>query len=56
MRSRTRLVFKRYDITSPEDQRQALGAAEAYRAHRRAGRVTPLNTDKRRTARRATRA
>jgi hypothetical protein len=25
MSSRTRLVFKRYDITSPEDQRHALG-------------------------------
>lgn len=49
------LVFKRSDITSHEDQRQALGAAEAYRAHRRAARVTSLNTDKRRTARRATR-
>ena len=50
------LVFKRYDITSHEDQRLALGAAEAYRAQRRSGWVTPLNTDKRRTARRATRA
>jgi hypothetical protein len=50
------LVFKRCNITSHEDQGQALGAAEAYRAQRRAGRVTPLNTDKGRTARRATRA
>jgi integrase len=50
------LVFKRYDITSHEDQRNALAATEAYRAQRRALKVTPLNTDKTRTARRATRA
>jgi hypothetical protein len=30
-----------------------LEAAEAYRAQRRAAQVTPLNTDKTRTARRA---
>jgi hypothetical protein len=30
------LVFKRYDITSHEDQRNALAATEAYRAQRRA--------------------
>jgi len=50
------LVFKRYDITSHEDQRSALAATEAYRAQRRAAKVTPLNTDKTRTAIRATRA
>ena len=49
------LVFKRYDITSHEDQRQALEAGEAYRAQRRAAQVTPLNTDKRRTTKRVTR-
>ena len=50
------LVFKRYDITSHEDQRSALAATEAYRAQRRAAKVTPLNTDKTRTMSRATRA
>jgi hypothetical protein len=50
------LVFKRYDITSHEDQRSALAVTEAYRAQRRAAKVTPLNTDKTRTARPATRA
>jgi hypothetical protein len=49
------LVFKRYDITSHEDQRQALEAADAYCAQRRAAQVTPLDTDKRRTTRLATR-
>jgi integrase len=50
------LVFKRYDITSHEDQRSALAATEAYRAQRRAAKVTPLNADKTRTARPAAHA
>jgi len=52
----SRLVFQRYNITDHEDQRQALQATEAYHAQRRAAKVMPLNTDKSRTARRATRA
>lgn len=36
------LVFKRYDITSHEDQRRALEATEAYRRQRRAANVKPL--------------
>jgi len=34
------LVFKRYDITSTEDQRRALAATEAYRQAQRAAKVT----------------
>ena len=52
----SQLVFQRYNVTDHEDQRQALQATEAYHAQRRAAKVMPLNTDKSRTARRATRA
>jgi integrase len=36
------LVFKRYDITSHEDQQRALAATETYRQQRRAANVKPL--------------
>ena len=39
-------VFRRYDITSHEDQRRALQAAESYRQQRRAATVTPLTRTK----------
>jgi hypothetical protein len=43
---RSSQVFRRYDITSHEDQRRALAAAEAYRQERRAAKVTLLTRTK----------